>query len=802
MSPPPSSEYLPGPRRPLIGLSIALMLGCLAGLKWALPFVLLAAFAFPLAIMTVVFRRRLVSLFLLYAALVLISAAHASLALRNPSRRDIQRIMTLPREYLQVTGIIAGDPEYEPGYARFRNDWSFMLKLDGVRRREQWQTASGIVSVRITLPSADPPLRYGDRLVIEGLLKKVPSGRIWRPSVVMEGDDGHLRMISRNNGNRLKARCYAGRLRFSAVLSKGLEKYPDTRGLLEAILLGYRSSLPDNLRDVFAMTGTLHIFAISGLHVVMMAALIIAVPKMLGISRQFWILFLGPGLLLYVMGTGMAASAVRACIMAVVYWSAPLFRRKPDAASALAAAAILILAAAPQQLFAPGFVLSFSAVAGIMLFYPVFRRIYSIPLKSPNWVPGPRPRPVRWLRSLAEKIIDLAAVSTAAWLVSAPTTAYYFNMSSPIGLIGNIFIVPGSSIVLLTGVLSLVFGSLFGICAEIFNHANRVFVDILLRFVGLMSSIPHGHSYVQAPSQTLMVLWYVALGVIVYMRSSFRKVIACAALLAAMAGLSAAWYRHDPAIDVLDVGEGNAAFINLPGNGDILVDTGPSYYAIRLLRHLQAAGVDRLQTVILTHPDADHTGAMDAVMNRFEIGEVWVCPIKGQSESYEQMLARIRERGIGLRRLESGMRGTAAGDTIWEVLSPSGSDDFRMANEASLVLRFGRKAASILFMGGAGISEERKILERGINPAAGILVLGDHGGEKTTSEQWLAAVSPKLAVISVGKNNKRGDPAPAVIERLKSRNIERWRTDLDGPLRISLPDDPLAGPWDLIPLGR
>lgn len=798
----PSAEYLPGPRRPLIGISVALMAGCLAGMKWTVPFYLPVALAFPLAVLTLVFRRRAISLFLLHAALVLAAAAHSSLALRSPSQRDIQRVMQRPREYLQVMGMIADDPESEPGYARFQTSWSFTLKLEGVRRGERWRMVRGETLVRIALPTGDAPLRYGDRIVVEGLMKKSAAPRAWLPPVSMEGEDGRAHVASGGNGNRLKAWCYAARAKFAEVLSGGLEDYPDTRGLLEALLLGYRSALPDSLRDIFALTGTLHIFAISGLHVGVMAILIIAVLKMFGISRQYWILLLGPALILYVMGTGLKASAGRACIMALLYWSGPLFRRRPDGGSALAAAAILILAADPPQIASPGFVLSFSVVAGIMLFYPVFRRIYTIPLNQPNWIPGPRPRLVQAGRFFAAKIIDLAAVSSAAWLVSAPTTAFYFNLCSPVGLLGNIFIVPGSFLVVMTGCLSLVAGSLFPVCAEIFNHANRVFVDLLLWIVGLMSRVPRGHSHVQSPSILLMMLWYASLSVLVFMRGGLRKVVCCALLLASMGASAWAWYRHDPAIDILDVGEGNAAFINLPGKDDMLVDTGPSYYAIRVIRHLQAAGVDHLQTVVLTHPDADHTGAMEAVMKRFAISEVWICPFRGQSESYDRMLEEIRARGIRLRRLERGMRGAAAGDAIWEVLSPSGEDEFRTANSASLVLRFGRKAASILFMGGAGMPEERNMLAQGINPAAGILVLGDHGGEKTTSDQWLAAVAPQLAVISVGKNNKRGDPAPAVIERLKSRNIERWRTDLDGPLRIRLPDNPRAGAWELIPLGK
>jgi competence protein ComEC len=337
----------------------------------------------------------------------------------------------------------------------------------------------------------------------------------------------------------------------------------------------------------------------------------------------------------------------------------------------------------------------------------------------------------------------------------------------------------------MTGCLSLALGSSFTVCAEIFNHANRVFISLLLQAIDAMSAVPYGHSFVVSPPWYGVVLWYVLLACVLVMRLSWRRV----AAVASMAVLGVAVWCGSGAraaqIDVLDVGHGSAAFVNMPGQSDVLVDTGPRFYAWRVIRHLRRCGVDRLKAIVLTHPDADHVGAATRIMATVPTEELWCSPYKGRSRVYAGVLETARSLGVHVRRMERGACGTWSGGVAWEVLHPDGCETYERAADASLVVRVARDAASVLFMGGAGEAVESKILAQAVEPAASVLVVGDHGAAGTCCHDWLEAVVPEVASISVGAHNRDGAPDADVLGRLVDRGVGLWRTDRQGSHRIS-----------------
>jgi len=244
------------------------------------------------------------------------------------------------------------------------------------------------------------------------------------------------------------------------------------------------------------------------------AGFIIFVLKLFRVSRVYWVLFLAPLLIGYAVATGARASAVRACIMAIVYFLGPFLRRKPDPFSAIAFAALLILAVAPAQLYDVGFIFSFVVVTGLILLYPVIER----PLRR-LWQPDPlRVQPERKLvvalRWCGKKVAQLLALACAAWLVSAPLTAYFFGRFSPIALLSNLLVMPLTFLIVLTGSLSLVLGSLLMVFAGIFNHANVVLVSVLLKVTGILSAVPGGSVELGTPPLWAVLAWYVLLAAV------------------------------------------------------------------------------------------------------------------------------------------------------------------------------------------------------------------------------------------------------------------------------------------------
>lgn len=757
------------------------------------------AFCFALGLLLV---RRRVSAPVLWCAVFFSGWANAALTVLPVSGRELRNLMDRPQENIELVGVVSYDPVLRDGRHEGEEVRDFEFRAEAVRRAGAWQRTRAELAVRWRADRDTRAVRYGERWMLSGLVTLREPGLmdLSRPRYELAVEPATARFLSEGHGSAWVTWCLRGRRASFDILGRGLEGFPAHAGLLRALILGYRQELPDELYRSFSLTGTLHVVAISGMHVMILAVLFMTFLKALGISRQHWILWLAPALVAYTLATGMSASAVRACVMAIVFWSAPFFSRKPDGPSSLAAAALLIVAFDPPQLFDIGFLLSFVAVAGLMTLYPLWMRPVRAALAADPWSLQPAPFWKRWGRSRAFEAASLMIASAAAWLATTPLSAHSFNVVSPVALIGNLLVIPVSSLVLLTGVLSLVAGSVSPLLAEVFNHANRVFISAMLAWVDWTAGIPGGHSFVRSPSLLAMACWYGALAGMVVARGRIRKWIAVVAVLALAGSLCLAGRETGTTVDVLDVGQGNAVLVDVPGAGDVLVDAGPRFTARSVVLHMRKRGVDRLQALILTHGDADHAGGAPEVLQSIPVDELWCTPFSSSSRLYRDVLSEAAKRGVRIRRLERGDSGYLGGGAEWEVLHPSGDRAFRRADDGSLVLRVAHGASSVLLMGGGGGFVEAGILGGGGNPACDVLVVGNHGAADTCSESFLAAADPLSAVISVGADNAEGEPDRGVLARLGCRQMAVWRTDESGDLRIEFAPEAGQGTCRIAPI--
>ena len=383
--------------------------------------------------------------------------------------------------------------------------------------------------------------------------------------------------------------------------------------------------------------------------------------KALGISRQHWILFAGPVLILYTLGTGMSASAVRACIMALVFWLAPLFRRKQDGPSALALAAILILAVDPAQLADPGFMLSFGIVGGLMLLYgPLVEPLHSRVSLDP-WRVQEESRPMRWVRGAATHGATLVAASVAAWLVGTPLTAAFFNNVSFVSLVANLLVIPLTAVILFTGCLSLCLGAWSGFLAEIFNHANRLFTTTLLWLVDMFNAWPQGHVFVKTPPVVWILMWYAIVGAGVLGSGRFRRAALVTGAAALVVGLGVFATDRSAAVELTQASDSVVALVNVPGGGDVLVNTGPAWSSRKVLRWLHTRGVDRLQAIAITSPRADMAGGAALILEQVPVEEIWTVPYEGRSPAFREVARIAAAKNIPVRRLAFGDRGELTG---------------------------------------------------------------------------------------------------------------------------------------------
>lgn len=793
-------EYLASRRpprpRPLAGMAVPFMLGIAAGLSAGVPSWVALAAALGLAGAAFATLRRGWSAGLLAALLFALGAGHARLDAESRRRPD-SLSARIPRrmEYVRFAAVAREDAVRRPPRpGRSSGDVCVAADAVALNRAGKWERADEPVEVVLRgVPEGAPLPLYGERWAFHGLVR--PGGARGGTTQAVVDADRAVRWDG-GHGNPAVRWCMERRRACRRILSAGLEERPEERAILQALLLGYRADLPEALREDFRATGTIHIFAISGAHVAIVMGLIMGGLRLFWVPRARWFWVVAPLLAAYTVGTGAAVSAVRACLMALAATGATCVGRRPDPASSLLAAAMLILAVAPGQLFDLGFILSFTAVASLLALVPAFERPLARLAGRDDWHSRSRGTwmggAVRWLGG---NVRGGVAVACAAWVGTGPLTAYWFNLFSPIALAMNLVVIPAVMCILALGVASLLGAWMGEFWPVLCNGAAAGLAGWLARAIGWAAAVPGGHWFVRSPPAALVWSGYGALLAGVWAQGRGRRG-ALPLALAAVAAAYAAWGALDARrcrVSVFDAGESNAVLVQA-GRGRTLVDTGETFRAYPLLRKLRAQGVNRLDSVVLTHADAAHIGALPYILESIPVDEIWIPDPVWPSPAMRAILARGGEgEGAGeagfprLRRLSAGDSGLWPEGVSWDVLWPAKGAGMSCADDGSLVMRVARHGASVLLAGDATAAAGRALLAQGgdaANPAAALLLAADHGSAGANPESWIDAVEPDGVLVSCGPHAKERHPDAAFLQALDDRSLPVWRTDLDGDLHI------------------
>lgn len=289
----------------------------------------------------------------------------------------------------------------------------------------------------------------------------------------------------------------------SRHLRWGLAEHPRALAILRAVLLGYRAEIPHEVHEVFANSGTIHLFAISGLHVMLVGGLLQWLFQRAGLSRRMAGLLTIPAIAAYAILTGGRPSAQRACLMFAFLSGAPAFGRKADGISSLAAAAVALLAVRPLQAVDLGFVFSFSSVLGILLLATPLETIFL------RWM-GPNPG---WI---LRKIAGALSVSVSAWAVAEPITASVFGHCTPISMVSNLVVIPLGGLMVIVAATGLGVGMIVPAIGMAGTVAAAWMVEAMVLVTQMFAWIPGGNTSVTPWSATGVVLWYAALGVVAF----------------------------------------------------------------------------------------------------------------------------------------------------------------------------------------------------------------------------------------------------------------------------------------------
>jgi len=447
------------------------------------------------------------------------------------SERDFARVESASAAFSIVCRVaeVPSVQELQGRAARYR------FKASHVRLAESGGRITAPVRVnwygaKPTLNTAVP--RCGDRWRLEGRMYKVRS-RTGDPELIINsGESRSLRLSSINSG-AVSGRVARFREEAARRIVIGIEDWQDVADIHQAVLLGYKNKLSRRMREAFAWSGTIHVFAISGLHIALIASVFVFFVSSCGVPRYYWVYILGPLLLLYTVATGLRPSAVRACLMALFYFSAPVFGRRFSALCALAAAALAVHLFTPAYIFDIGCILSFSVMLGlIVLFKPVCDllkqafRIEALEIQARLYEVSEDCRTAARLRGRARLLsfaAELLGVTTAAWLTSLPLSAWFFQRITPGGLAANLIITPCAFMVVTAGVLGFAGSYISTGLAACFNNAAGFFTTIMIKTAVLISGCPLAQFEVKRWPLAGVWLWFAALFLLAWLLRRYTR---------------------------------------------------------------------------------------------------------------------------------------------------------------------------------------------------------------------------------------------------------------------------------------
>lgn len=235
-------------------------------------------------------------------------------------------------------------------------------------------------------------------------------------------------------------------------------------------------------------------------------------------------------------------------------------------------------------------------------------------------------------------------------------------------------------------------------------------------------------------------------------------------------------------VHFIDVGQGDSILIQTPEK-NILIDAGERTAGEVVVEYLQNLDITYLDMIISTHPHSDHIGGLINVINNISIGEVIDPAVPHTTQTYEDYLVLIDQKNIKFTEGKAGISRDLGGGALMQIVHPS-SPSVSDLNNASIVVRLTFGDISFIFSGDAENKAENEILLRDYNLSATVLKVGHHGSRTSTSASYLSAISPKVAVISCGKDNTYGHPHEETLKLLEDAGVDVYRTDTNGTVVI------------------
>jgi competence protein ComEC len=459
--------------------------------------------------------------------------------------------------------------------------------------------------------------------------------------------------------------------------------------------------------------------------------------------------------------------------MSIVGLGAWLLGKKQDLVATLSVAGLVLLIYNPFFLYDISFQLSFLATLSLLLILPL-------------------------LQSLMEDIPSILSsglsVTLAAQLGVAPLLIYYFGQFSIISFLANLIIVPLAGLSLVLGFLGCLIAFLSAWLAQLIFFPTAILLSLKIIVASLLAKLPGAAVFIGQMNILILIFYYLILFLLCsYLKSRKVRLKTFQLLLSLLLVLSlSAWWQLSRTVIIrgietsfIDVGQGDAALLRTGERAAILFDGGGEKF--KVARFLRSKGVRRLDMVILSHAHKDHLKGLLAVMETFPVREVLDTGYPHSSSYYSEFRRILKKQGIHYLKVRRGQQflvGKKLKLTILhppqQFLSGTGAD----VNNNSVVTKVDYGNFSLLMLGDIEGAGERSLLQTNQKIKSKAIKVAHHGSSRSSSASFLRKVKPKVAIISVGRNNKYGHPSSLVLTRLSRLGAKVYRTDRNGDVKI------------------
>ncbi len=769
--------------RPLLWVAIPLVAGTFAA-AWGL----LSGIYLPLALAVVGFalqagprRFGVVGLAFVYlgAGAIMWNARHI-----GPPGDPLSRFAAAQPESLRYT--LEGTVQRPDILLPDRTYMQFQLRVDKMGFGSELQPIRGGVIVRWRDPAFS--VYSGERVRLSGYLQNDLARVNWQtPSVEdhlrrngihtalpLKGEDNIERIAG---GPRWSPTYWASRLRTHQAKALANVVPNSSLPFVLTVWLGDRRLITNDAYKAFRDSGTAHILAVSGVHMGIIFVTLTYVLRLVIHHRRLRTFAVMAAILLFALVAGARISSLRAAVMIVLFLTADLFDREPDAPTALSIAAILFTLHNPDVVLDAGYQLSFLSIASILLFKE--------PIET-------------WLLRLPDLVRHAFSTTLAVQVLVLPIAISFFYVLPAAAPLANLLVIPLLSVVLwicfLTSV-SVTFSENIGL---LFGHALDIPVFFIRTIAETVSSFSGTHFMIVSPTALAMACYWTTVAfAVIRLRAERHKTLWSSAAMLAFAATLLFWtpLRPQPQVNFLDVGHGDATFIRTPGGSTVLIDGGNRWGKFDAGERLVAPflwsnQVTRLDCVIATHADGDHIGGLAYIIEHFPVGVLYLGPIPSPKPLEEKLIAQCEAAGVPIRRIARGETIPLRGAQLETLHPPAESASTYSKNNSSLVLRLTWPGFSALLTGDIERSAESELMH--LDCKAAILRAPHHASKTSSSRGFIEAVAPEFCTVSAGRRSYKSVVSPDVLKRYENFGIGVYRTDILGGLRATLKDERIA----------